>query len=77
MSCRREMFVLVGDTLWLAESVRLKVFCDVSLLINFAGNLTVCRDVWKIAEVLLMLHVVCLIIIILCFIEVLHYFLLS
>ena len=45
VSCRREMFVLVGNTLWLAESVRLKVFCDVSLLINFAGNLTVCRDV--------------------------------
>ena len=56
------MFVLVGDTLWLAESVRFKVFCDVSLLINFAGNLIVCRDVGKIAEVLIILHVVCLII---------------
>lgn len=80
VSCRREMFVLVGDTLWLAESVRLKVFCDVSLLINFAGNLTVCRDVCKIAEVLIMLHVVCLILKLLhnlCFIKVLHYFLLS
>lgn len=62
VSCRREMFVLVGDTLWLAGSVHLKVFCDISLVINFAGKLNVCRDVCKIAEVLIMLHVVCFII---------------